>query len=100
MKTILFISSAIAARKAAGNMSMNLSFTFGSHHKQIKNTKKVNKGGIIKVNLLQIVGSLSGESGKVIDTNSLKKLKPVVRINEIRSNDDAKKIREKSIALS
>tara|TARA_B100000953_G_scaffold237296_2_gene198802 strand:+ start:496 stop:798 length:303 start_codon:yes stop_codon:yes gene_type:complete len=100
MKTILFISSAIAARKAAGNTSINLNFTFGSHHKQIKKTKKVNKGGISNVNLLQIVGSLSGESGKVIVINSLRKLNPVVRINEIKSNDDAKKIKVKSIALS
>ena len=100
MKIILFISSAIAARKAAGKISMNLNFMFGNHHKQIKNTKKVKKSGINNANLLQIFGSLSGESGKVIDINSLKKLNPVVRINEIKSNDDAKKIRVKSIALS
>ena len=54
----------------------------------------------IYVNLLQIVGSLSGESGKVIVINSLRKLKPVVRINEIKSNTKAKKIKVKSIALS
>ena len=100
MKTILIISSKIAPSKAAGNISINLNFTFGSHHKQIKNTKKVNKGGIINANLLQIVGSLSGESGKVIVINSFRKLKPVVRINEIKSNTKAKKIKVKSIALS
>ncbi len=54
IKTILFISSAKVARIAAGKTDMKDNSMFGSHQKQIRNTKKVKKGGTNKANLFQI----------------------------------------------
>ena len=73
---------------------------FGSHQKQIRNTKKVKKGGTNKANLFQIFWSISGESGNVIEINSLKKLKPVVSAKELISKKEAINNIEKSIFLS